>query len=413
MKVRYLVISLLLISGSFFGCKSLFTNPVDTKTPVAKILVTSNTLNAGSYCILDGSQSQKGEGDTLIYNWEADQANPDQINVFNDPVEKITFVKEGLYKFRLSINNGKATSNTAQVEIKVNPRSSSVFEDPSLEAQVRYALKIPVGNLTAQDLLSLDSLASYSIFTKPVYSLKGLENCTNLKFLHQNLQKISEISSLTNLVKLEELTLSQNRVIKDITPLRNLTHLRKLDLQSNKVEDISALENLTSLTYLNLIDNSIKSLAPIGKLTNLNELWLCYTQDNNISFIKNLNNLSLLWMPSCNINDVSPLKNMTNLRRINFDGNKISDITPIISIKLLEWLYLSDNQITDITPLEYLENLVRLRLWNNKITDILPLIKNKGIGYGDSVGLFGNPLNDTSINVYISELRERGVLVEW
>lgn len=410
MEVRHLIILLLLTFGNFLGCKSLSTGPVDQadlKTPEAKILSTSDTINAGSYCILDGSPSQAGEY-KLNYNWEADPANPDQLFISReDAVQIIAFIKEGLYKFRLRVNNGRDTSKTAQVEIKVNPRVSSQFEDPSLEAQVRYTLKIPVGDLTSQDLLKLDSLASYCMITKPIYSLKGLENCTNLRFLHETIQNIADISLLSNLVQLEVLELSQNRVIKDITPLKNLTNLKNLDLQANMVEDISVLENLKHLTYLNLIDNSIKSLAPIGKLTDLDELWLSLSVDNNLSFIKSLRNLQLLWMPICNVTDISPLKDLSNLRKINLDGNKIIDITPIAGMKQIEWLYLGNNQITDIAALENLENLVRLRISTNKITDILPLIKNKGIGKGDTVDLSGNPLNNTSINIYIPELRKR------
>jgi hypothetical protein len=38
-------------------------------------------------------------------------------------------------------------------------------------------------------------------------------------------------------------------------------------------------------------------------------------------------------------------------------------------------------------------------------------VKNKGLGTGDQIYLWGNPLNSDSINVYIPELEARGVTV--
>ena len=57
-----------------------------------------------------------------------------------------------------------------------------------------------------------------------------------------------------------------------------------------------------------------------------------------------------------------------------------------------------------------MRNLV---LDTNQIVDIKPLVDNTGLGGDDRVDLHANPLSDTSITVYIPQLRANGVDVRW
>jgi len=60
-----------------------------------------------------------------------------------------------------------------------------------------------------------------------------------------------------------------------------------------------------------------------------------------------------------------------------------------------------------------LTSLGRLDLNINQIVDIEPLVDNSGLGSGDYIVLVANPLSDTSITVYIPQLKAKGVEVEW
>ena len=55
----------------------------------------------------------------------------------------------------------------------------------------------------------------------------------------------------------------------------------------------------------------------------------------------------------------------------------------------------------------------RLDLDDNNISDISPLVANSGLSAGDTVDLKDNPLSTTSANVYIPQLEQRGVFVEY
>ncbi|NQT48031.1 MAG: leucine-rich repeat domain-containing protein, partial [Chloroflexi bacterium] len=91
----------------------------------------------------------------------------------------------------------------------------------------------------------------------------------------------------------------------------------------------------------------------------------------------------------------------------------IVDIAPLGNLTRLKELSLADNEIGDILPLAGLTGLTWLNLPNNQIGDIKALVDNSGLSAGAIVRLNGNPLSATSINIYIPELRQRGVEVSY
>ncbi len=412
---RYFLLLTFTVFWILSGCEQ-------STSPELKPLIANagpdQTTQVGSYAILDGSGSSPDDGEGIVwYEWIADENNPQEVAVFSgdaDSIQAIGFTKEGIYKFTLVVNNGIQDSEPDEVVVTVNPRDNVIFEDPSLEVHVRYALKKPTEELTETVLLSLDSLHFVHVqIVDEVTSLNGIEHCANLKYLGMNHQRITDLSPLANLIQLTKLELSQNYTINDILPLAYLTELRHLNLRSNQIADISPLEDMTKLIYLNIMYNPISDISMVANLNDLEELWLSHSPIGDISPLAELKQLSLLWMSACQITDITSLANLKNLHKIYLDGNQISDISPLEGMTQLEWLYLDENQIVDISPLENLVNLTRLRLWDNQISDILPLVNNSGLGDGDYVGLCGNPLNETSINEYIPILRARGVHVHW
>ncbi|MFC1528029.1 hypothetical protein ACFL5D_04745 [Candidatus Neomarinimicrobiota bacterium] len=117
----------------------------------------------------------------------------------------------------------------------------------------------------------------------------------------------------------------------------------------------------------------------------------------------------VLSKPSGNITDVDLL----TITEIDGIYRGISDISGIEKCKNLQYLNLGWNQIIDISALITLTNLSDLGLKSNQINDIYPLIQNNGIDNGDSIGLWENPLSESSINSYIPQLEARGVEVNF
>ncbi len=92
-------------------------------------------------------------------------------------------------------------------------------------------------------------------------------------------------------------------------------------------------------------------------------------------------------------------------------ARNISALTGLEHCVDLTHLDLSHNQISNTAPVGNLTNLASIQLDLNGISNVSPLVSNEGLGEGDAIYLRGNPLSWNSINVYIPELRGRGVTV--
>ena len=173
---------------------------------------------------------------------------------------------------------------------------------------------------------------------------------------------VDEMATLTGLN-------AQNANISDLTGLEHAINLQELYLTDNNISDISALSGLTNLRKLHLTDNSIVDISALSGLTNLTDLWLA----NN------------------SIVDISALSGLTNLKTLLLYKNSISDISALSGLTNLYTLWSSDNNISDLSP----------------------LVSNTGLGQGDQVRVFRNPLNAAAINTHIPTLQGRGVEVQF
>ncbi|MFC2018010.1 leucine-rich repeat domain-containing protein [Chloroflexota bacterium] len=111
------------------------------------------------------------------------------------------------------------------------------------------------------------------------------------------------------------------------------------------------------------------------------------------------------------IADLTGLEQCASLTLLGLDTNEISDISPLSSLTSLNWLSIGENQVSDISPLSSLTSLTSLILDDNQISDIEPLVNNPWLGEGDRVYIEANPLSETSTDIYIQMLEDRGVEV--
>ena len=111
------------------------------------------------------------------------------------------------------------------------------------------------------------------------------------------------------------------------------------------------------------------------------------------------------------VSQLTGLEHASNLVQLEFERNRVSDLSPLTGLTKLAILDASLNSISNISALSGLTALKSLDLSDNAITDISPLARNQGLGTGTFIYLNGNPLNSTSIDDHIPELRARGVWI--
>ncbi len=241
-----------------------------------------------------------------------------------------------------------------------------VFDDPRLDAAVRWRIGKPTGQLMNTDVMHITKLW---ISSRDIARLGGMEHLINLRELRMYDNQISDINPLAGLTNITLIDLSDNMLF-DISPLSGLTNIQTLYLRNNRISDISPLSSLTNIQILDLGENWISDISPLSGLTNLQVLILDANRFDDISALAGLTNIQSLYLGNNQVSDISPLAGLTNLEELYLRSNQISDISALAGLTKLKELYLRGNQILDIGSLAKLADIEVLHLGYNQISDI-------------------------------------------
>jgi internalin A len=246
-----------------------------------------------------------------------------------------------------------------------------------------------------------------------ISSLKNLILLTNLNLSRNSLV---DISDLWYLEKLEVLDLGYNQ-ISDLSIFENLRLLKILNLNDNKISNIIPLQDLELITYLNLDSNQIIDISILEKLINLNYLSLNFNHVNNISFLENLKSLTELRLWRNQFSDISPLANLLSLTSLGLWKNGIKDISILKNLVSLEKLDIGNNKIIDISILADFKSLVDLDISYNEVPDysilgslkLLKLLNLRNCRISD-ITILDNLRNLTSLNLSENQISDFSVL---
>ena len=270
---------------------------------------------------------------------------------------------------RLASKNGQGIASTLVRTEAGDPETVVEIPDANLRRAVERELSKASGApITKRDMASLSNVSTTDYVHqrgRGVRDLAGIEHAVNLVSLHAPLGSISDLSPLSGLRHLQYLELPDNYIM-DITPLAGL-ELRALYLQANYLSDLGPLAANQSLVRLSLSLNQISDVSALSNLSSLEWLGLAYNQ----------------------VQDVTALAGLDSLRKLWLGSNRVSRLAPVADLGALTYLQLSGNNIADLAP----------------------LVANSGLGEGDRVEVYENPLSAQSIGVYIPVLLERGVEV--
>jgi len=235
------------------------------------------------------------------------------------------------------------------------------------------------------DLEELNKLNILKI--RKTYSTDDNGIIIGLHFWSVNLNgKNNVLREIANQTSLQYLYL-RNTSITDISFIKNLKNLTKIDFSSNKISDISFIKELKNLNTIELHDNKISDISAIKKLTNLKKIGFSKNQINDFSAVKDLVKLEKIRFDENQITDISIIKNLTSLTEISFGKNQITDISTIKNLINLTKIYFNYNQITDISTIKNLNKLTSIFFCNNQINDISAikdLINLKEVLFSDS-----------------------------
>ncbi|MDR0443044.1 MAG: hypothetical protein LBH44_06535 [Treponema sp.] len=192
----------------------------------------------------------------------------------------------------------------------------------------------------------------------------------------------SDLSPLAMLTELEELYIQSNIYVTDISPLKSLTNLKKLDLFGLPLESIEPISSLVNLRHLELAgykDCCFKELLPLKRLETLRLVNRTTLDATYIAQLQSLTKLS--YTPGAGgavITNIEQLRKLINLKDLAVVGVDL-DISWITYLQNLESLAFSGCIINDISPLAKLPNLIDVELYQSEVRDITPLLESKSI----------------------------------
>ncbi len=291
----------------------------------------------------------------------------------------------------LTINADGLVSTLVPLDYKVSNVIRQVkFADPAIERIVRELLGVSDSmQIFTNDLWNIESL----VIPMDATTLADLSLFPNLKQLAIQYGKFPSLTTLADLVSLEELVISNTDLssedieaistmskltaltlsgcgISSVQPLSSLTKLTYLDLNNNTIRDLTALEGMTELTYLDLSHNAVVGLDTLSKLKNLNELDLSFNSITSTAPLSKCENLAYLTINNNLLTSLSGLNNLKKLGALSVAFNKLTNVNVLTSNTSLVELDISNNAITDISALSVLDNLYTLNFSYNKIKKI-------------------------------------------
>ncbi|MEA3450738.1 MAG: P-loop NTPase fold protein, partial [Bacteroidota bacterium] len=148
-----------------------------------------------------------------------------------------------------------------------------------------------------------------------ISDISSLKNIQKIVKLDLDNNQISDISPLKKMLELKELTLSENN-IKDLSTITSIKKLKKLDLSKNLITNIPSFNSLSRLLTLNLSFNKILNFEGLKDVSNLEELFI---SNNNISLLPNMQDVPLKLVDLSN-NNISKILELTKLPKMSFEG---------------------------------------------------------------------------------------------
>ena len=199
---------------------------------------------------------------------------------------------------------------------------------------VADAKRVQKLDLTDAGITDISALRYFSGLTRLdlcnnfVADISPLSELTKLKDLNLEKNLIKDVTPLAGLVRLRELDLNENS-ISDISALSDLTMLTMLDIRYNDVSDISVLANMPEMEELYMSHND--GLYDLTPLSNMPALWYLGFKETAVSDISPLRNdtaLKSLTLSWTNVSDISVIDNFPELSYLDIRGCSISDYGP-------------------------------------------------------------------------------------
>jgi Leucine-rich repeat (LRR) protein len=302
----------------------------------------------------------------------------------------------------LRIFNSVATSFTALGAF----RSVSTIEMSSVEGAGDIT---PLSNLPNLENLTLQ-------FCPAIRDLSPLGKVEKLRTLNLGYTNVTDISPLRGLNSLAVLNIANSKVT-DLSPLEGLPALEELSITREQLATLGRLAHMPSLKRLHVEVNGLDQadLSVLGSMSNISELSIVSLGSTlDIGSLRNLGTLSKLFIQGIAapfgrptvVENLESIGSLRSLRSLNLFGVSVPDIGFLGNLQgLTELVMTYVSGLQNIQTLSTLPNLEIVGLQRTQVSDITPLLNLTKL---KAVDARGTPARSDTL----TELTRRGVAVQ-
>lgn len=352
-----------------------------------------------------------------------------KINIFNTlKSTKIKSLSLKLYgkdiSFLKILNNFE---NLTSLKLAIKPMDHFFINDPSEQF-------VP-SDPNINELKNYQNLTALEIDLKhsTIFNIDTIGFLEKIQFLNlkTSIYSITDLTVLTQLKKLTNLSLELSAYNNEINFLKKMKQLESLNLKFdyNNI-DLSALaelNNLHSLTLIYPLSKNIPSLKALTNLRNLKTLELSINNENSdYDILKQLTelltlNLSYPLSKSYDFNSLKEVKNITNLY-LNLDNLSSIDFSSLKELKSLKYLdlALTNSDGFNINSIKYLNNLETLSISLNSsklnnIDEIIELNKLTRLNFylsgSENIRLLKNIKSPAILNIKMRYIQKSELII--
>ncbi len=244
---------------------------------------------------------------------------------------------------------------------QISLRSNAVFEKfpDTLKANATILFKI------LRHLIKISSIdISNNLMIKNLQPLRQLSKLQTLNISHTLINNIAPLHSLS---KLEKLNLSASAV-SDLNPLKYIWKLHEIDFSHTEIKDIAVLAGLKQIEILKMDSNEIPEIVPVNHHKNLRLLQAANCHITSIDSISALPSLTRLDLHGNPLQQIDSLRKLTAIQQLNLDSTAVSDLKPLAELHNLSVLQINNTAVADLSPIENLEKLKVVYCDNSLVT---------------------------------------------
>ena len=231
-------------------------------------------------------------------------------------------------------------------------------------------------------LSGMEELVNLKADDNQLTSLEALVSCKSLQTISVSRNQLETLSGLEQALRLTSLKADENKIF-ELNGIENCTLLSTVSIDGNAVADLSVLaKSREKLTYLSFRDNLVTDLSPLTDMSSLKKLKFDRNYVEDLSPLKTMTALELISADENGISSIEEICYSRHLRDMSFANNQITDMQPLVDLGIqaerdFDVVDLSGNQISEL-KLPGAPKVEYLNLCGNPLTSFAASSSKRG-----------------------------------